>query len=191
MKYLICIIALLAFKTNGADNHGHTPKFSQLGEGDITHYVGRDIHHHVSVGDLPSNIALFEETLPPKSIGAPPHTHSNEDEIFIVLNGQVHFLSGEKEVKAGPGTIASLPRGHIHGFWNPYDEPATLLVVAAPGHFEDFFRAVEKNMSEGGPKSPPQVGQIIAETAAKYGVIVDMSKLPPSGLALLGPPPKE
>ncbi len=189
MKALICLLGLCMFQVSWADGQGHTPKFSKLGEGDITHYVGRDIHHHVRVGDLPSNIALFEETLPPKSIGAPPHTHTNEDEIFIVLNGQVHFLNGEDKVTAEPGTIASLPRGHIHGFWNPYDAPAQLLVVAAPGHFEDFFKAVEAAMAQGGPKTPPQVGQIIGETAAKYGVIVDMSKLPPSGQALLGPPP--
>ncbi|MDY6927529.1 MAG: cupin domain-containing protein [Pseudomonadota bacterium] len=162
--------------------------FTKLGEGKPIIYTGRPIYQHVKAGDLPSEIGLFEEILPAKSLGAPPHTHTNEDEIFIVLDGTVHFLNGTDEVIAESGTVASLPRNNQHGFWNPYDEPAQLLVMVAPGHFQEFFGAVEAAVTASGAKSPQDIGAIIGREAAKKGVIIDMSALPPSALALLPPP---
>ena len=171
--------------------HGeYHASFTKLGEGKPIMYTGRPIYQHVKAGDLPSEIGLFEEVLPAKSLGAPPHTHTNEDEIFIVLDGTVHFLNGTDEVIAEPGTVASLPRNNQHGFWNPYDEPAQLLVLVAPGHFQEFFGAVEAAVKESGAKSPQDIGAIIGQEAAKKGVMIDMSALPPSALALLPPPPK-
>ena len=171
--------------------HGEYPaSFTKLGEGKPIMYTGRPIYQHVKAGDLPSEIGLFEEVLPAKSLGAPPHTHTNEDEIFIVLDGTVHFLNGTDEVIAEPGTVASLPRNNQHGFWNPYDEPAQLLVLVAPGHFQEFFGAVEAAVKESGAKSPQDIGAIIGQEAAKKGVMIDMSALPPSALALLPPPPQ-
>ena len=171
--------------------HGEYPaSFTKLGEGKPIMYTGRPIYQHVKAGDLPSEIGLFEEVLPAKSLGAPPHTHTNEDEIFIVLDGTVHFLNGTDEVIAEPGTVASLPRNNQHGFWNPYDEPAQLLVLVAPGHFQEFFGAVEAAVKESGAKSPQNIGAIIGQEAAKKGVMIDMSALPPSALALLPPPPQ-
>ena len=171
--------------------HGeYHASFTKLGEGKPIMYTGRPIYQHVKTGDLPSEIGLFEEILPAKSLGAPPHTHTNEDEIFIVLDGTVHFLNGTDEVVAEPGTVASLPRNNQHGFWNPYDEPAQLLVLVAPGHFQEFFGAVEAAVKASGAKSPQNIGAIIGQEAAKKGVMIDMSALPPSALALLPPPPK-
>lgn len=164
--------------------------FSKLGEGQAVNFPGHDVLYHVKSGDLPSEISLTELTLALKMLGAPPHIHQNEDEIFIVLKGRVHFLNGSEEVVGEAGTIATLPRGHFHGFWNPYEDPATMLLMIAPDHFEEFFAEVASAVKTGGPKSPPEVGAIIAQKAAERNVTVDMSKLPPSALALLGPPPQ-
>src|SRR5690242_14796240 len=48
--------------------------------------------------------------------GPPPHTHSGEDETFVVLEGSVAFACGENETTLGPGGAAFLPRGLKHGF---------------------------------------------------------------------------
>ncbi|GGF79412.1 cupin domain-containing protein [Alteromonas lipolytica] len=191
--FLVMILLFLSVGSACAHEHKskekqYTPAFSKLGEGKPVMYTGRPIYHHVSAEDLPSEVGLFEEILPAKSLGAPPHTHTNEDEIFVVLQGTVHFLNGNEEVVAQPGTVASLPRNNQHGFWNPYDEPAQLLVFVAPGHFQEFFGAVEKAVAESGANSPQEIGAIIGREAAKKGVMIDMSALPPSALALLPPP---
>ncbi len=164
------------------------PSFTGLGQGDIVDFPGHQVFHHIKTSDLPAEVSLTELVLAPKMLGAPPHIHQDEDEIFVILSGRVHFLAGSEEVVGKTGTIAALPRGHFHGFWNPYDEPATILLMITPGHFEEFFGDVEAAIQEGGPKSPPEIGAIIAQKAAERNVNVDMSKLPPSALALLGPP---
>jgi hypothetical protein len=81
-----------------------------------------------------------------------------------------------------------LPRNNQHGFCTPYDEPAQLLVLVAPGHFQEFFGAVEAAVKESGATSPQDIGAIIGREAAKKGVMIEMSDLPPSALALLPPP---
>lgn len=178
-------LPLIAHEHKGA---GYSAKFSELGKGKETQYVGRNIHHHVRADDLKSEVGLFEEILPARTLGSPPHKHQDEDEIFVVLKGKVNFLNGDDEVVGKAGTVASLPRGHFHGFWNPYDEPAQLLVFVAPGHFDTFFEAVEKALKANPEATPQQIGGIIAEEAGKMNVTVDMSKLPDSAKALLAPP---
>ena len=184
----LLVASAFAHKHESAAHGEYHASFTKLGEGKPIMYTGRPIYQHVKAGDLPSEIGLFEEVLPAKSLGAPPHTHTNEDEIFIVLDGKVHFLNGTDEVIAEPGTVASLPRNNQHGFWNPYDEPAQLLVLVAPGHFQEFFGAVEAAVNESGATSPQDIGAIIGREAAKKGVMIDMSALPPSAMALLPPP---
>ena len=152
---VMALLAVPVLAHQHETTHGeYHASFTKLGEGKPIMYTGRPIYQHVKAGDLPSEIGLFEEILPAKSLGAPPHTHTNEDEIFIVLDGTVHFLNGTDEVVAEPGTVASLPRNNQHGFWNPYDEPAQLLVLVAPGHFQEFFGAVEAAVKASGAKSP-------------------------------------
>ena len=188
---VMALLAVPVLAHQHETTHGeYHASFTKLGEGKPIMYTGRPIYQHVKAGDLPSEIGLFEEILPAKSLGAPPHTHTNEDEIFIVLDGTVHFLNGTDEVIAEPGTVASLPRNNQHGFWNPYDEPAQLLVLVDPGHFQEFFGAVEAAVKESAAKSPQDIGAIIGQEAAKKGVMIDMSALPPSALALLPPPPQ-
>ena len=103
------------------------------------------------------------------------------------LRGASIFLNGEKEVVAKQGTIASLPRGHFHGFWNPTKKPARMALLITPGHFEKFFYEVEKAVKEQKPKTPAELGKIIAELSAKEEVMIDMTKLPESGRKLLPP----
>ena len=199
--HFITLLLLITLTACVSNNHSHQsddqdhskykPKFSQLGEGKVLPFSpGHDMIMHVGTNDSFAKMTLSEIILKPKTFGAPPHVHENEDELFVVLEGTVHFLGGEKEVIAKKGTVASLPRGHFHGFWNPTDKPARMALMIAPGHFEKFFYAVEKTVKERKPKSPQEFGKILAELSAQRGVTIDMSKLPASGLKLLPPPCK-
>lgn len=166
----------------------YLPSISELGIGkEIPFSPGHNMIVHVGAEDLPAKVTLVEIQLAPMSMGAPPHIHKNEDEIFIVLEGTAHFLNGDKEIVAKKGTIASLPRGYYHGFWNPTSSPTTLALFIAPGHFEKFFYAVEETVKFRRPKSPKEFGAIITELAGSNDVIIDMRKLPSSGLKLLPP----
>ena len=167
-----------------------TPKFTQLDQDFDTPFPGHDTKIILGQSDLPSQLSLLEVEVAPRSVGAPPHQHSAEDEVFIVTEGAVTFLNGEEEVEAGKGTVASLPRGHFHGFWNPHDEPARMLLLINPGGFDSFFDEVVQQVRADNADNPAAIGAIIGQKAAERGVTVDPSRFPPSAQALLAPPPE-
>lgn len=132
-----------------------------------------------------ANIAVLELTLPPKTFGAPPHVHSREDEFFYVLEGTVHFLEREETVAAPAGTLMVLPRGHLHGFWNPTAEPARMLLMISPGEFAGFFDEVVARIKKENPDSPQKVGALLIEAAAKHDVQIHMDKVPEEARAFM------
>ena len=69
-------------------------------------------------------LSLVEHPLEPRALGSPLHTHRDEDEYSVVLEGQVGAQIGGQTVVAGPGTVLVKPRGVPHAFWNPTDQPA-------------------------------------------------------------------
>ena len=53
------------------------------------------------------------------------HTHDGEDDAFYILEGEMTFVFGEDEVKAGPGTFVLAPPDVEHG--KRYEDIADLL----------------------------------------------------------------
>jgi len=68
----------------------------------------------------------------------PLHTHSREDELVYVLEGELVARVGEARVPVGPGAFAALPRGVPHTIEVVGDQ-ATLLLTFVPGGLERFF----------------------------------------------------
>ncbi len=78
----------------------------------------------------------------PFDVGAlvPPHIHTFEDEISIVLAGEIGFRSEDKEVVLGPGGYIVKPRGEVHAMWNAGSVPARMIEIITPAGFEAYFR---------------------------------------------------
>ena len=93
--------------------------------------------------DWGGRFAVVEHLLAPRSIAAPVHRHTLEDEFSFVLEGRVWARLGEDEVVAEPGDLVMKPRGQWHTFWNAADQPARLLELISPGGLEEMFRAVD------------------------------------------------
>jgi len=69
----------------------------------------------------------------------PPHTHTREDEGFLVLEGDATFWCDGDELAAPAGTFVWLPRCREHGF--RIETPtARFLVVITPAGNEVAFR---------------------------------------------------
>lgn len=119
------------------------------------------------------DVAVFEITVPPRTLAAPPHVHRDEDEFFFVLEGELVFLSEDAERRSGPGTAVNLPRGHLHGFWNATDAPARALLAITPAHFGSFFDDVVAEIRTRQPADPGAVGALLTEVAARYGCEID------------------
>jgi len=103
----------------------------------------------------------------PFAVGAlvPPHVHTLEDEISIVLEGDIGFRSEDQEVVLGPGGYIIKPRGEIHAMWNAGAVPARMIEVISPAGFERFFRDLVALTDVGRPE-PEQVASI----GERYGL---------------------
>jgi quercetin dioxygenase-like cupin family protein len=95
--------------------------------------------------------ALVEHPLPARSLGAPVHTHHDEDEFSYVVEGQIGVQIGDRVLVAGPGTLVTKPRGVPHAFWNASDAPARLLELISPAGFERYFAAIAELFASGAP----------------------------------------
>jgi quercetin dioxygenase-like cupin family protein len=113
--------------------------------------------------------AIVEHTVEGKSIGAPMHKHTHEDEISYVLEGELSVIQGGKVQTAKQGEYIVKPRGIFHTFWNATNERIRFLEVITPGNFEYYFAELAPFLEAG---KPPQMDKI-RETGVKYGLIVD------------------
>src|SRR5258708_16556681 len=100
-------------------------------------------------------LSLVEHPLEPRALGSPVHTHRDEDEYSVVLEGRVGAQIGGQTVEAGPGTGLVKPRGVPHALWNPPDPPARLLEIISPRGVQGDFPRLPAIFALPRPPHPP------------------------------------
>jgi mannose-6-phosphate isomerase-like protein (cupin superfamily) len=84
---------------------------------------------------------LFEWHMPATAGGASPHFHKTFSESFYILTGTVQLYDGQSWADAAQGDFLYVPPGGIHAFRNASDQPASMLILFAPGApRENYFR---------------------------------------------------
>jgi len=114
--------------------------------------------------------SLWEDVVPPGT-GAPPHTHSREDEAFYVLSGeiQVEFEGASAPHRVGPGGFFFGARHRRHGYRNVGDQPARVLILCTPScGLDQMFVELDAATAAGMPGL-----EKLAAITAKYGVIIE------------------
>jgi quercetin dioxygenase-like cupin family protein len=106
---------------------------------------------------------------------APLHVHSAEDELFVVLEGEVTFWVADDRQEVGAGGLAWLPRGLPHTY-RVDSETAAFLTLCTPGGFEGFFRTA------GHDRATPRPADWAITPQSMAAALVGM------GGQLLGPP---
>ncbi|HEX4298019.1 MAG TPA: cupin domain-containing protein [Devosia sp.] len=123
--------------------------------------------------DTAGHFSLVEHPMPPRALGAPLHRHSREDEVSIVLEGEVGAMLGDDVMVGRPGEVILKPRAQWHAFWNAGDAPARLIEIISPAGFEHYFREL---IELGGPSNAsPATLRALYE---KYGLEMDRSSVP-------------
>lgn len=54
-------------------------------------------------------------------------------ESFFILSGKVQLFNGESWIAATEGDFLYVPEGGVHAFHNDSGEPASMLILFAPG----------------------------------------------------------
>jgi mannose-6-phosphate isomerase-like protein (cupin superfamily) len=123
--------------------------------------------------DTGGGFSLVEHPLPPRSLGAPLHTHSREDEYSFILEGRIGLQLGDEVLEAGAGDLVLKPRAIPHAFWNAGSEPARLLEIISPAGFEDYFREMATLLA----KPELDLGAT-AELWSRYGIEMHFESIP-------------
>jgi quercetin dioxygenase-like cupin family protein len=62
----------------------------------------------------------------------PFHTHPTREEIIYILSGRAEQWVGREHRILGPGEMVLIPRGEVHGTYNPFNERLVFLAILAP-----------------------------------------------------------
>lgn len=116
-----------------------------------------------------------------RGFGPPLHRHEDEDEFFVVLDGEMVFRAGDLEVVAGEGATAFLPHGMSH----------TFQVASTTARFVTV--AGRKNGSPRFDEMVAELGQQTTEPTLPEPGYIDATRVADVcrefGIEILGPPP--
>ncbi len=106
---------------------------------------------------------VFEEV--PPLVDTPAHVHTNEDELFYVLEGEHAIVCGDEEHRVGPGGMVFAPRGVPRAQRRVLPGEGRLLILTAPAGLEGFFSELAAAESAG------TIGPAAYATASeRYGI---------------------
>jgi quercetin dioxygenase-like cupin family protein len=146
----------------------------RAGEGKAGRLGGIGVRFMIAGAESGGGFALVEHPMPPRTLAAPLHRHSREDEYSYVLEGRVGALLGEEVVYGEPGDLIFKPREQWHSFWNAGDEPARILEIISPAGFEGYFERVVALFGGGEPPDPAAAEAV----AREYGLEFDLASIP-------------
>ncbi|MGZ4592963.1 MAG: cupin domain-containing protein [Actinomycetes bacterium] len=113
----------------------HGPELSSP-SGNRTHYLATGASTNGEFG-------LYRWDMGPTPSGPDPHFHKTISESFFILSGTVRLFDGKRWVDATPGDFLFVPEGGIHAFRNESGEPASMLLLFAPGApREEYFETL-------------------------------------------------
>lgn len=159
------------------------PRIIAPGDGRHLHFLNHLATVKVSATE-DSELSVVEFT-GARSFGPPLHRHDEEDELFVILDGEVAFMTDpgdrDTDLRAGPGGIAFLPKGVPHTF-QVRSETARWVCVTGSGsghpRFDQMVAALGEpteapTLPEPGPIDPEHVARVCRE----------------HGIEVVGPPP--
>lgn len=121
----------------------------------------------VSSAQSAGGLCIFD-TIRSERGGPPLHFHADQDEWFLVTEGEFAVRVGEETYHLGPGDSVFGPRRVPHAFANTTATGRLVVVFSPAGSMEAFFAAG----SARGPMTPEEFAALSAE----------------HGMTVIGPP---
>ncbi len=149
------------------------------GEGEHRHFLNHLATTKVDPGDEGSMTVVEFEA--PRGFGPPLHVHDHEDEVMVVLDGEIAFRSGDDERVGQAGSTVYLPHGVPHTF-QVLSESARFTTIAArlvgTPAFGSFVAELGEEIDGTDLPAPIEIDPAaVAEAGSRHGITI------------LGPPP--
>lgn len=139
--------------------------------------IDRDAHAIggllVGADETRGQLAIVQHVVPPRSLGAPLHTHAATTEVHIAVAGTVTARVGGVDRVLAVGDLSVAPIGVPHTFWNPGDEPARILEIITPPGFEAYFDDLREGFGPDGLDL-----EIVGAAMARHDIEADMASVP-------------
>lgn len=129
--------------------------------------VGQLIIRYLIDGSSTESAGIFELIVPPGSNVPPPHSHTNNEEIIYVLEGELRYTVGAETRDLRPGEAMHTPKGVVHAFANPFAGEVRALVVNSPDIGAQYFKDVAAVLGAGGPPDKAALTQVMG----RYGLV--------------------
>ena len=115
-----------------------------------------------------SGVTMFEMTVAPGGGMRVPNHHVGFFERGFGVSGRLKFMLDGETLDVGAGDLVWIERGKVHGFMNPFDEPAVVLCTITPGVLgAEYFREIRELLAGGGPPDPKAMGAVML----KHGLV--------------------
>ena len=124
----------------------------EAGQGNLLSARGSAMFFKATRASTNGAFSLMERTLPPGGRKPPPHIHTNCEEAFYVLDGEVEFTLGNEVVVGCRDAFVLVPGGVAHTFGNAGTTQARLLVIHAPA-MDAYFEELQTLWSQEIPPS--------------------------------------
>lgn len=134
-----------------------------FGPGTTVEWQNSTFRIMLTPAETEGRVGMFEALVAP-GFGPSRHIHHNEDEVALIIEGEVRFWLDGQMLDRKAGDVVFLPRGKEHTFKVMGNAPARMLGIVTPGGFESFFPAVAKRNI----KLPDDLAEFTA-IAASFG----------------------
>ncbi len=110
---------------------------------DVTNASGGGAHYLATGASTKGRFGLYRWDMAAEPSGPSPHFHRTISESFFVTAGTVRLYDGARWLDAVAGDFLYVPEGGIHAFRNESGEPASMLILFAPGApREEYFETL-------------------------------------------------
>jgi mannose-6-phosphate isomerase-like protein (cupin superfamily) len=89
------------------------------------------IEHYWKKGDLLAKTRLCARLIVPPGASIGPHSHDQEEEVYIVLRGHGRIIEAGTPIEIGPGDSVLTGNGASHAVENTGAEPLEMVAMIA------------------------------------------------------------
>ena len=112
---------------------------------ELTYSNGGAVHYLATGASTAGKFGLYRWEMGVTPSGPGPHFHRTISESFYILSGTVRLYDGKRWIDGAPGDFLFVPEGGIHAFRNESGEPASMLILFAPGApREEYFETLAR-----------------------------------------------
>jgi mannose-6-phosphate isomerase-like protein (cupin superfamily) len=119
-------------------------------EPELTARPGAHVHYLATGASTNGEFGLYRWDMAGPPSGPNAHFHKTFSESFYILSGAMRLLDGTRWIDTSAGDFLFVPEGGIHGFRHESGEPASMLILFAPGApREGYFEALAEISASG------------------------------------------